>query len=186
MTQPTGRPRKLNKYQFDGDIVIGLTTNTGKEFLVDLCDLEKIKDFTWYENHEGYIETGLQKGAKRERVFLHRLLMGVHGQDWKKMQIDHINNDRKDNRKSNLRICDCGDNQLNKTKPRKDNTSGHTGVYREKRWGGAWMARISYRGKHISLGYFKNKDDAIKARAEAELFYYKDFCNLNPAIGWEG
>lgn len=177
----TGRPRKLNIYDFRGSVVVGITTNTNKEFTIDAKDYEKIKGYTWYENQCGYIETGTHTGGRlgsRQRMFLHRFLLDVHGKDWTKKQVDHINNNRTDNRRINLRVCVCGDNQINTQCPRKDNTSGTTGVYYEKRWRGRWIACINYRGKSIILGRFKDKSDAIKARTEAELFYYKDFSNI--------
>lgn len=173
----TGRPRKLNQYEHRGNVVVGATTNTNKEFIIDVGDHEKIKEHTWYENQYGYIETGYHIGKTRKRVFLHRFLLGVHGKDWTKTPVDHLNNDRKDNRRSNLRVCCCGDNQINILRPRKDNTSGTTGVEYEKRGRGAWRAAIDYRGKHIHLGSFKTKEDAVKARLEAEALYYKDFTN---------
>lgn len=52
------------------------------------------------------------------------------------------------------------------------NTSGFKGVY----WCenvGKWNAKIEFQKKKINLGYFKNKEDAIKARKEAERKYFK-------------
>lgn len=54
----------------------------------------------------------------------------------------------------------------------KGNKSGHKGV----RWNdqrGKWTAHIGFKGKQINLGYFENKEDAIKARQAAEEKYYK-------------
>ena len=52
-------------------------------------------------------------------------------------------------------------------KPNKKNTSGHTGVYQDKR-SGKWCAYINFKKKRYSLGTFQNKDDALKARIRAE------------------
>lgn len=57
------------------------------------------------------------------------------------------------------------------TKQQKNNTSGKTGVFysnKDKKW----IARIDYQNKSITLGYFKNKIDAIKAREVAELEFF--------------
>ena len=56
-------------------------------------------------------------------------------------------------------------------KTRSDNTSGHKGVYWNKRQR-KWHAQIHLRGKNYHLGYFENIQDAIDARkaAEEELF----------------
>lgn len=60
---------------------------------------------------------------------------------------------------------------LNRRK-NKNNTSGTTGVYfasREK----VYIASITFKGKRHFLGRFKNKQDAINARKEAEEKYFK-------------
>lgn len=59
-----------------------------------------------------------------------------------------------------------------KAKLSSRNTSGHKGVYWEKSRK-KWNARIGYRKKSINLGYFDEKEDAIKARKEAEEKYHK-------------
>ena len=51
--------------------------------------------------------------------------------------------------------------------PRADNSSGHTGVCYDKRRG-SWMAYIDFQKKRIYLGVFKEKEDAIRTRKEAE------------------
>lgn len=59
-----------------------------------------------------------------------------------------------------------------KSKLHKDNKSGQKGVS----WMGSrqkWRAYIGFKGKQITLGYFDNKEDAIKARLEAEEKYHK-------------
>lgn len=59
---------------------------------------------------------------------------------------------------------------------RSDNTSGVTGVYwcksRNK-----WNAEIRINSKKINLGYFINKEDAIKARKRAEIKYFGEYRN---------
>jgi len=63
---------------------------------------------------------------------------------------------------------------ISRDKPLKSNTSGYTGVMwdksREK-----WKANIEFKGKIYYLGRFKNKEDAIKARKEAEEKYHKKY-----------
>ena len=57
---------------------------------------------------------------------------------------------------------------------RKDNTSGVTGVHWSKR-NKRWIAQIWVKGEVISLGSYIHKEDAIKARQEAEDKYYRAF-----------
>ena len=56
-------------------------------------------------------------------------------------------------------------------KPNKKNTSGHTGVYQDKR-SGKWCAYINFKKKRYSLGTFRNKDYALKARIRAEESFH--------------
>lgn len=54
------------------------------------------------------------------------------------------------------------------------NTSGHTGVYRNKR-NGSWDARITFKGKTHYLGAYAKKGDAVKARQCAEEEFFEPF-----------
>jgi len=100
---------------------------------------------------------------------LHSLVMGAKdGQ-----HIDHINRDRLDNRKKNLRFATQQQNTCNSS-IRKDNTSGVTGIrYREDR--GKWTACINYKGVTYRLGHFSRKEDAVIARKEAEVRFFGEF-----------
>ncbi|MWV44930.1 HNH endonuclease [Paenibacillus sp. HJL G12] len=63
-----------------------------------------------------------------------------------------------------------------KAKLHKGNKSGHKGV----RWNESrqkWTAHIGFKGKQISLGYFSEKEDAIKARKRAEEKYFDPILN---------
>jgi hypothetical protein len=79
------------------------------------------------------------------------------------MEIDHLNHNSLDNRRSNLKICNHADNTANKRKF-KTNTSGVTGVVRHGDW---WVAQICRNYKTKSR-YFSTKDEAIKHRQEME------------------
>ncbi len=60
--------------------------------------------------------------------------------------------------------------ERNKTRLRTDNVSGTTGVsWDAKRQ--SWMAKITFQKKHYRLGRYKNKEDAIRARQEAEALH---------------
>ena len=90
------------------------------------------------------------------------------------LEIDHINRNPKDNRKSNLRIVESYKNSVNK-KIREGSTSGIIGVNWDKNRS-KWMVRISYKNKTTTLGRFDNKNEAIKTRLKAELEYFgRDF-----------
>ena len=89
--------------------------------------------------------------------------------------IDHINRDRSDNRWCNLRHVSRQCNSRN-CGVRTDNTSGVTGVsyYTNRR---KWTASVHVLGKHIGLGYFNKKKEAVIARWEAEKKYNFPECD---------
>jgi len=74
-------------------------------------------------------------------------------------EIDHINGDRLDNRRSNLRIATRSENSCNTV--RKNNLSGQKGVSYLKH-NKKWIAQISKNRKKYYLGCFESKFDAIK------------------------
>ena len=80
--------------------------------------------------------------------------------------IDHINGDKTDNRLDNLRLVSHQINMKNQ-KLRNTNKSGHVGILFDKEVN-KWRARITIDYKNVHLGYFDDKNDAIKARERAE------------------
>jgi len=162
--QYLGNP-KPNHYDLSNDYGIGWTNN-GEEFLFDKEDYELIKDYTWFKNPYGYIFTHLEDNY----IYMHRLVTQTYN---RKINIDHINHCTSDNRKENLRACSMSQNQMNKKK-QINNTSGYTGVqwYKSRN---KWRAVIEVNKKVHHLGYFDKKEDAIKARKEAEEKYFGEW-----------
>lgn len=101
-----------------------------------------------------------------KRYEAHRLIwLIVHGV-WPTHKIDHEDQNNRNNRIENLRDVPNRENCLNQ-KLHCTNTSGHAGVSWDKSKN-RWRAEIVSHGKHIKLGSFINKDDAIAARKLAE------------------
>ena len=89
-----------------------------------------------------------------------RLVWAYHHGDPGDFEIDHIDEDRSNDRIENLRLATRTDNQRNISTTRA-NTSGHKGVSWYKRLG-KW--RVDVCGK--TIGYFSDLDEAIKVRIE--------------------
>jgi hypothetical protein len=71
------------------------------------------------------------------------------------------------------RVCTFRENRMNHSRF-KNNTSGYSGVtYRKEK--NQWIARITVNYKRIFLGYFETKEEAIKARKQAERKYYGEY-----------
>lgn len=156
--------KKKNRYEFFDNYVVGYTTKN-EPFYIDLEDYDKIKDICWHKHKQGYIH-GHMDGRM---ISLHRLIMDFPDG----LEVDHIGGEltRHDNRKSNLRLATDQENAANRKRPYV-NLSGVVGVRLQ---GNSWIAQITYKGNLIYLGSFKEMNDAIKARKEAEKKYYQEF-----------
>lgn len=92
-------------------------------------------------------------------------------------QVDHINRDRLDCRRENLRSATINQNRHNRSKV-GDGTSGIIGVsWRGDR--GKWRAYITLNSQQITLGMYEDEQDAIRARLEAEVKYFREFAPQN-------
>ena len=133
-------------------------------FLISSCDKELLQ-YTWRLRNRGYIYRKVQG----KEIWLHNEIMCP--QDG--YVVDHINGDKLDNTRDNLRVCTQADNMKN-LKLSTSNTTGIKGVGWRSHCN-KWRAYIQCDGKFIHLGNFDNKEDAIKARKDAEVKYFGEF-----------
>ena len=155
-----------NQYTCFQDYCIGIDSN-GNKFVIDLEDYEKIKPYCWIKNKSGYMTTTINK----KKVFLHRFVLNLCTQD--QCVVDHIDRNKLNNRKENLRKCSTSENILN-AKLNKNNKSGYKGVFYNKKTQ-KWEARIAEKGEVKWLGSFKTKLQAIEARKQAEEERWEKF-----------
>ena len=134
--------------------------------LIDSEDLNKVCMYQWHiEKSRENIYYGAAS-FKGRTIRIHRVLLETP------LQVDHINHNGLDNRKSNLRACTNAEN--NRNKKHINAISGYTGIrYNEKT--GSYYVRIMVDKKEISLGSYKFLHDALEARKEGEIKYFKDF-----------
>lgn len=156
----TNKKRRVNKVVQCGEIT-KLITIKNEEILIDASDYNSIKNYYWSLNSQGYVISVINGKHKRLHLFL---VNKPNNTD-----VDHINGNKLDNRRCNLRICSHKENSRN-VKVSKNNKIGHLGISITKY--GRYRARIMVDGKEIRLGNYKNIEDAINARKEAELKYF--------------
>jgi hypothetical protein len=140
----------------------------GKYALVDDADFEPLSKYNWCVSN-GYALRRSSRASGGKNIRMHRVIMDTPDG----MFTDHINGDKLDNQRSNLRIVTKSQNEMNKT-PNSRNKSGTKGVF----WAenvGKWCANIYVNGKNRNLGYFKELDDARAIRIEAENQYFKQY-----------
>lgn len=140
----------------------------GKSAIVDDEDYEYISSYKW-RYLAGYAARAIFVGDKQKAILMHRVINKTpEGFD-----TDHINGNRLDNRRSNLRTASRSQNLINKGK-QSNNTSGYKGVSWHKVVG-AWGVNIGLNGKCVHAGYFDSIEDAVRARKKLERFFYGDF-----------
>lgn len=117
-------------------------------------------------NSTGYAKFGGQ--------FAHRVVTNAP----KGMEVDHINHDKLDNRKSNLRLCTSIENGFNRPMS-PENKSGHAGVYWD-RTTNRWIALLKCQGKSYSKT-FRTIEGALAYRKELVERYFGVFANKDLA-----
>jgi|SRR3972149_10393518 len=142
-----------------------------KVAIVDNKDYLALSKYKWHFSH-GYAKRMGKENGRNKAIYMHRVIFGIaQGKD-----IDHINGDRLDNRKSNLRLATDSQNQAN-SRIRVDNTSGYKGVAKctnKKKW----FAQIQVNKKQIFLGRFSDIKDAVLAYNDAAIFYFGKYARI--------
>jgi hypothetical protein len=128
---------------------------------VDDEDFDRLSKIKWYANVSGTSKKKTIYAYNWGIGFLHhQILPAKDGFD-----IDHINQDSLDNRRSNLRYLTHPQNLLNSPALNiEGQTSKFRGVHKTKT---GWRARIKINGKSKSLGTYSNEDEAAQAYEKA-------------------
>jgi hypothetical protein len=127
---------------------------SGRTTIIDDEDYATLSGMSWHVNTNGYVVwRGLKDGVKRT-IRMHRLLTNAP----EGMDVDHINGERTDNRKSNLRIVTRSQNLLNKV---------CDGTWLDKRRG-TWQVEVRVEKKKYYFGAYKDKGEAMHVYAEVK------------------
>lgn len=123
-----------------------------RQTMVDDEDYEELSKFKWHTANGYVVRHVTTKPDVRE--YMHRRVNNTP----KGLVTDHINGDKLDNRKENLRTATVSQNGINYGRKR-----GSTNPYRgvSKFLGGnLWRARVQFKGTGITIGYFKTPEEA--------------------------
>lgn len=141
--------------------------------LVDADRFEELNAEFWYKSKWGYV---VRFDGQRV-IWLHRVILGITEGD-----VDHINNDRADCRRANLRPATRSQNLMNKRKEagRSSRYKGVCFVTRRDRW----LMQISEDNRRIASRCFKTEEEAAYAYDEAARRHFGEFARLNfPRLG---
>lgn len=136
--------------------------------LFDAEDFPLIMEKQWTVGNHGYAVSGAGKG----QVLMHRLLSNVNTDE----VVDHINMNKLDNRRLNLRKCSKSENGYNKP-AQNNNKCGYRGVCKAEN--GRWQAQIVKEGHAIYLGNYDTAEDAANAYDSAAAHLAGEFAWRN-------
>lgn len=141
--------------------------------LVDDEDYAEVSKYKWFANNNGYAARNVkdQSTGKRTTLVMHRILMGLEQGDTR--QVDHVDGNRVNNCRSNMRIVMPAENAKNR-KGNHNNTSGYKGVVWRKS-SRKWVAQIGVNGKKVGLGYFDDPQKAYEAYCAASIRLHGEF-----------
>jgi hypothetical protein len=171
ITKNCGKPGCGNTYFEENGHLVGLTFK-GERYLLDKEDYSKICNLTWIRDlARGYIYA--RKTHSKTAIYMHHLIIEAPNGC-----IDHINLDKSDNRKDNLRICTIQQNSFNRGKHKGKRLSIYKGVTQNAKRN-KYIAQIRKEGKIYRLGYFETEEEAAFAYNKAAIEMFGEFAKLN-------
>jgi hypothetical protein len=149
---------------------------------VDFEDYAYLQQWKWHVEISRTTKYAVRRARVKEsagsRIFrMHRVILGLSTGLDDCREVDHINGNGLDNRKTNLRVCATEDNRHNRKLDWR-NTSGLKGVT----WSNEhnkWLSRISVGGERYFLGYFCDKIQAAYAYDIKARELHGEFARLN-------
>lgn len=156
--------RKYNNITINNDIV-SVELSDDKYFTCDIGDLQYCYDSSWFLNNSGYARGNING----KLILFHNYIMYTELNE----EVDHIDGNRLNNTRKNLRIVTRADNMKNKGKY-KNNTSGVTGVSFNNGTN-LWTAYINSGNVRHLLGEYLIFEDAVETRRKAEIKYFGEF-----------
>jgi ribosomal protein S14 len=161
------KPERVNYEEMNGHVVC--TIANGVSFLIDETDYPLVSKYCWqYNRPRNYIFM-----SKRPQKPLSRFLLDCPVG----LEVDHINHNRLDNRRNNLRIATRAENQAN-VSLKSTNTSGYKGVSFCKQTK-KWRASIGKGKLQITIGRYDTREDAAKAYDIKAIELQGEFACLN-------
>jgi hypothetical protein len=149
----------------------------GQVAIVDDADFAYLSRWKWQAkpSYGGkfYVVRQTSKDGKRIKLQMHRVILGVGSSD--KRQVDHINCNGLDNRRSNLRFATRAQQQQN-TPKKRNNKCGFKGVRKSKT--GRWHAQIVVSKKLIRIGTFDTPELAHEAYKNAAITHFGEFARF--------
>ena len=128
------------------------------EVLLDPDDFQRFSSLSWHIDKTGYARMNKWIGGRSKTLLLHRCVLNMEWDTRKGICVDHINGNRLDNRKCNLRIVTYAENASN-----RHAVLTSTGILRVSKKDGRYEARVNVDKKPVYIGIFDSPNEAEKA-----------------------
>jgi len=154
--------------------------NRDKFAIVDDEDFVFLTQWQWgyaIDNKSGTEYESVKATINGKRRPMSRIIMNPS----EELVVDHINGDRLDNRRANLRVCTQSQNAVNSKRSRRK-YPGYRGVYlRRDRINPKypWEAKLTVNRQHLSFGRFPTKEDAAFVYDQVAIQIHGEFSRTN-------
>ena len=148
----------------------------GKVAIIDAADYERVSGYKWHACRPSklniwYARSHVGKRPSRRFIHLHRIILDAPDG----LQVDHVDGDGLNCRRSNMRVATRSQNQANKGKYR-NNTSGFKGVCLAQ---GRWIAQIGHNRKVVYIGSYDTAEEAARAYDARAIELFGEFAGIN-------
>lgn len=147
-------------------------SNTDEKAIVSAKDYKKVNGWRWSKCSQGYVVRYHKRpDGKETKIRLHHIVLPPTGDKI----IDHINRNKLDNRRENLRLATYSQNGMN----RGVNVNSSTGFKGAIKESGKYVSKITVDGRSIYIGTFNTPEDAAKAYNVMAEVHFGEYAHLN-------
>lgn len=150
----------------------------GRVILVSDEDFERVNSKNWYyQPPRGRAQELITTSIRKRKILIHRFILGLTNP---KQIVDHVDGNRFNNTRENLRLATTSQNSFNR-KMHSDNELGFKGVRKKKDLNRAkpYEASIRIHGKVIHIGHYATAEEAAKAYDSKAIELHGEFARLN-------